>query len=67
MEKHDKDELTMSAWTKPVLTILVRSNPEESVLTGCKAVTSSGPRDDYAACQMRTQEGCMTCQIPGNS
>lgn len=30
-------------WGKPELTVLVRSNPEESVLLACKAGGGAGP------------------------
>jgi hypothetical protein len=31
------------AWEKPQLIVLVRSTPEEAVLTGCKNANVSGP------------------------
>ncbi len=31
-------------WIVPELIILVRSNPEEAVLTACKTALSAGPR-----------------------
>ena len=31
------------AWQKPELIVLVRSNPEEAVLTVCKNATVAGP------------------------
>ncbi|MGC2775581.1 MAG: hypothetical protein WA418_08075 [Bradyrhizobium sp.] len=46
-------------WQKPELVVLVRSNPEETVLTACKVTTNpptSGPsRGSY---QCTTQLAC---------
>jgi len=33
---------TMKEWTGPELTVLVRSKPEEGVLTGCKTINDEG-------------------------
>jgi len=35
------DEPTRRAWSKPELIVLMRSGPEEAVLTGCKTAASS--------------------------
>ena len=44
------DEPTKRAWSRPELIVLVRSGPEEAVLTSCKistsdVVTFAGARD----------------------
>lgn len=35
--------MTKKVWEKPKLIILIRSRPEESVLTACKTSTAEGP------------------------
>lgn len=41
----------MKKWSKPELTVLVRSRPEEAVLTGCKLETAEiGPGEGVATC-----------------
>lgn len=41
----------MKTWSKPELTVLVRSRPEEAVLTGCKMETANeGPGGGVATC-----------------
>ena len=35
------DEPTRRAWSRPELIVLVRSGPEEAVLTGCKTASGS--------------------------
>jgi len=41
----------MKAWSKPELTVLVRSRPEEAVLNGCKMETANdGPGGGVATC-----------------
>ena len=37
------DEPTRRAWRSPELIVLVRSGPEEAVLTACKGTSSGGP------------------------
>lgn len=46
-----------SRWTQPQLIVLTRGNPEESVLTHCKAIspTLNGPNG-------RQQDGCNELQ-----
>jgi hypothetical protein len=34
-------------WTEPELIVLVRSKPEEAVLSACKEYTGGGPSVDY--------------------
>ncbi len=72
--ENNHPEKTKSEWTKPVLTILVRNNPEEIVLTVCKMDTSggmsgqggSGPDSWYHACGI-ANDGCANCHTSGNS
>jgi len=50
------DEPTRRAWSKPELIVLVRSGPEEDVLTMCKGDYLTGPNSYGGAC---TQDpGC---------
>jgi hypothetical protein len=37
-------------WDKPQLIVLVRSKPEEAVLTACKPVGATGPNTNYSNC-----------------
>jgi len=37
-------------WEKPELTVLVRSRPEEAVLTGCKTSGGGGPQALLGKC-----------------
>lgn len=37
-------------WTKPELTVLVRSNPEEAVLSACKGTDASGYATGFRNC-----------------
>ena len=47
-------------WSKPELTVLVRSNPEEAVLTFCKVSTEMGPMAvEYATCDYAGGEPCL--------
>lgn len=46
-------------WEKPELIVLVRSNPEEMVLTACKVtgrILRSGPSNGSYECE--TQQAC---------
>ncbi|MBI5650997.1 MAG: hypothetical protein HZC40_11235 [Chloroflexi bacterium] len=47
-------------WTKPELLILVRHNPEEAVLTGCKNGIDAGPFASNVICGSTT--GCALCE-----
>jgi hypothetical protein len=52
----DKKSLThKKAWQKPELIVLVRSNPEETVLVTCKNANSSvlGPNDPARKCKVK--------------
>ena len=54
------DEPTRRAWSKPELIVIVRSGPEEAVLTGCKTGEgpSSGPASSHTApCYPVVQSG----------
>ena len=45
-------EPTRRSWTSPELTVLVRSGPEETVLSACKTASSSGEsaNNDFGVC-----------------
>ena len=47
-------------WDKPELTVLVRGNAEEAVLTGCKSELWEGPNVTGAA-PHGCQASCDTC------
>jgi len=48
-------------WTKPMLVILCRSMPEESVLTACKMTgIQDGPFSHFARCG-GTDDTCNKC------
>ena len=48
----------MKEWTEPQLTVLVRSKPEEGVLTACKTDNLVGPLlEDVNHC-LRESEAC---------
>ena len=55
----------MKKWEKPQLIVLVRSKPEESLISLCKGGTD-GPVTMDRACQVG-YDGCMTCQQMSNS
>lgn len=42
-------------WEKPVLLVLVRSNPEESLTLACKGPTGGGP--NITGCQLAVGAG----------
>lgn len=51
MKEHNNPGQAESAWIKPVLTVLVRNNPEEGVLTACKGwVVAAGPLSLVGGC-----------------
>ena len=52
-------------WTKPELIVLVRSKPEEAVLSACKALGLAGDSSNSAI--MCTQAGCSVCWLNGGS
>jgi hypothetical protein len=48
------ESMKKQTWAKPELTVLVRSKPEEAVLTSCKGnTTSTNPRGRNGACNER--------------
>jgi hypothetical protein len=52
-------------WVAPELLVLVRSHPEEAVLSACKNVsTLSGPTDSFLLC---LQSGCSNCSALATS
>jgi hypothetical protein len=60
----------MKTWQKPLLIVLVRSNPEETVLTACKvSAPSTTPTNQYPGCAFYTQAvgGCADCSDWGSS
>lgn len=36
MKENDSMEKTRGGWTTPIITVLVRNNPEKNILTVCK-------------------------------
>lgn len=56
-------------WQKPELIILVRSRPEEAVLTNCKSGTlifaGQGDHDSYAYCVSGME--CSICNVTAAS
>jgi len=62
MKEQDTLEMTKRAWNKPVLTVLVRNNPEESVLTACKMRgVLAGPGGNAFSCGTAVPMGCTYC------
>lgn len=59
MKEHDALAKTKSQWNRPVLTVLVRNQPEEGVLTACKGrMVAAGPRTDDGACSQDCEVWC---------
>jgi hypothetical protein len=55
-------------WQTPELTTLVRSNPEEAVLTGCKVyMSTSGPSSTQGDCYSGNQSNCGACSDRSSS
>ncbi len=51
-------------WEKPVLTVLVRSRPEEQVLTACKFAGTAGPNRPAAqACAHPARGPCSAIAV----
>lgn len=67
MKEQDNLEMTKSLWNKPVLTILVRNNPEENILTACKMRNAAGPNNGNFSCLIDQGNICNFCAIQGNS
>lgn len=51
------------SWQKPELIVLVRSHPEEMVLTACKGTALEGPVTLYTRCNKTNCAG--TCKKSG--
>ena len=58
------DEPTRRAWGKPELIVLVRSGPEEAVLSGCKGGSWYGYLAVFGQC---TISGCLYCNAHSSS
>jgi hypothetical protein len=58
-------------WTTPELIVLVRSNPEESVLTNCKAWggpwSGADPENIQEGCSTTVPNTCHWCDAKGQS
>lgn len=55
-------------WNKPGLTILARSNPEESILSYCKGdVIAGSPYSDFQQCQWERARCGDWCAETGSS
>jgi hypothetical protein len=53
-------------WSTPMLTMLVRSRPEEAVLTLCKAGAGYvGPGSNSQGCGTDASANCGACQSRG--
>ena len=52
-------------WQKPQLVVLLRSKPEEAVLTGCKvdSPSSTGPTTVADFCLMIDVQACVACLV----
>ncbi len=58
----------MKEWKSPKLTALVRSNPEEAVLSGCKMVEAGGMSAIQAGNCIEYTDACnIPCNIDTNS
>jgi hypothetical protein len=54
-------------WRKPLLLVLVRGTPEESILTACKWDPISGPNGNDAGCLEGVTQACVSCAIIAES
>jgi hypothetical protein len=54
-------ETEKKQWTKPELIALVRSKPEEAVLSACKALVQAGPVQFWVNCE--GVGGCVACAV----
>lgn len=62
MKEKNNPEQAKSAWMKPVITVLVRNNPEETVLTACKMRGQLvGPGSNAFSCGTAVVMGCEYC------
>jgi hypothetical protein len=51
-------------WIRPEIIVLIRSNPEESVLSGCKGGATDGPHGGFGLCHWyMLMPGCGVCQL----
>jgi hypothetical protein len=60
----------MKLWTKPVLMVVLRNNPEESVIGACKQWMSHaivGYRDENSGCLYLVGVPCTFCSGNGQS
>jgi hypothetical protein len=48
-------------WLKPELLVLVRNNPEESVLFACKGGSADGAVGGFGMCFAYLLPGCANC------
>ena len=53
-------------WVTPELIVLVRSQPEETVLILCKTVSAGGGENNLNS-QCRIDDICMGCYVSGAS
>ena len=55
-------KISKKQWKKPALVRLMRPNPEESVLVGCKTAVAigTGPVNDQLAC-INPRGSCVGC------
>jgi len=58
----NKNPTDKKPWQKPELIVLVRSNPEESVLTVCKNASAAGPLN-----KNKCNRGPSGCSVIGTS
>lgn len=49
-------------WQKPELIVLVRSKPEEAILTVCKGNMVPNPAAVWDDCQRDVSESCPQCE-----
>jgi len=55
------EQLVKKEWTEPELIVLVRSNPEEAIMAGCKYPGKSGETTWNSACMFGYESGCEDC------
>lgn len=69
MKENDCVKKDKHAWTKPLLTILVRNNPEENVLAACKMRgVVTGPGSVAVSCSNEpTTATCIGCNTLSTS
>ncbi len=53
-------EPTKRAWFQPELVVIVRGNPEELVLEGCKTASQLGPNGSSTSCGGSTCSGILS-------